>query len=109
LEILQTVGATVLAITLIYNNDWMRNSGDQMNTAGCQLAGNCQPASTLFWHRKILRSYVSRADKRYGCASFGIAIAVNASLKEDDHLVEGRLIRLGAVRGDFGDEMPKML
>jgi hypothetical protein len=80
-----------------------------MNTAGCQLAGNCQPASTLFWHRKILRSYVSRADKRYGCASFGIAIAVNASLKEDDHLVEGRLIRLGAVRGDFGDEMPKML
>ena len=26
-----------------------------------------------------------------------------------DVLVEGRLIRLGAVRGDFGDEMPKML
>ena len=38
----------MLAITLIYNNDGMRNSGDQMNTAGCQLAGNCQPASTLF-------------------------------------------------------------
>jgi len=26
-----------------------------------------------------------------------------------DVLVEGRLILLGAVQGDFGDEMPKML
>jgi hypothetical protein len=68
----------VLAITLIYNNDWVRNSGDQMNTAGCQLAG---PLAHYFWHRKILSSYVSRADKRYGCSSFGIAIAVNAILK----------------------------
>ena len=71
----------MLAITLIYNNGWMRNSGDQMNTARCQLAGNCQPARHYFWHRKILSSYVSRADKRYGCSSFGIAIAVNAILK----------------------------
>ncbi len=61
----------MLAITLIYNNDWMRNSGDQMNTAGCQLAGNCQPANTLF-------------------------LAPENS-------------QLGAVQGDFGDEMPKML
>ena len=67
----QTIGVTVLAITLIYNNDWLRNSGDQMNTAGCQLAGNCQPANTLF-------------------------LAPENS-------------QLGAVQGDFGDEMPKML
>jgi hypothetical protein len=84
LEILQTVGVTVLATILIYNNDWMRNSGDQMNTAGCQLAGNCQPASTLFLAPENSQFIGSRADKRYGCSSFGIAIAVTTSLKEDD-------------------------
>jgi hypothetical protein len=59
----------------------MRNSGDQMNTAGCQLAGNCQPASTLFLAPENSQFICSRADKRYGCSSFGIAIAVNAILK----------------------------
>jgi len=53
LEIFQTVGATVLAITPIYNNDWMRNSGDQMNAAECQLAGNCQPAHIISGTGKI--------------------------------------------------------
>jgi len=106
LEILQTVGATVLAITVIY--PWLdecsgyelvslfgwdfaddaaplsmrlkplkRHSalatsgrksaqkslhpaGDQMNTAGCQLAGNCQPASTLFLAPKKLSVHIFR-------------------------------------------------
>ena len=53
-----------------------------MNTAGCQLAGNCQPASTLFLAPENSQFICSiRADKRYGCSSFGIAIAVNAILK----------------------------
>jgi len=62
----------------------MRNSADQMNTADANWPATASPLAHYFWHRKIPSSYVSHADKRYGCASFGIAIAVNASLKEDD-------------------------
>jgi hypothetical protein len=37
--------------------------------------------SHYFWHRKIPVPMFYSIDKRYGCSSFGIAIAVNAILK----------------------------
>jgi hypothetical protein len=56
-------------------------AGDQTEHSGMPTRWQLPTRSHYFWHRKILSSYVSRADKRYGCSSFGIAIAVNAILK----------------------------